>query len=496
MASAQPPIPLRTWMVLAAALSLGLAGTWMWQSAPRSSGIVRVLIIAPEPSGQADVDLGLETLLQDHFEVLAGATVTHAKAVPPPAELRKLPSDLALFRFQGRRDGHRLALTTQWTTPAKLLAGRPWSRETQPPMDPGQALEAWVDHWPLDRRHRIRTDLHPSDPGRFWDLLQAMSIRDDQAALAGLAATQALAEAEPRCATAWATLGDHLYRCLWVDPAQAGVGLNSRTHRAFQRAVELVPGHPRATFLWSLMLTDTGNQDRALRALEQATHLRPGIPDLYHGFAYAGRTAGLLEGAKGALARQQTLLGPMAQPSSWFAETTYLYLGDWDTFGRELLRARAVRLDANVVFYQGYYALLRGDRQAALAFMKTGEAMPGGPAPFQDLCRVYLAYLEGRREDGLAELRRIDDIRGKLRIPDGEWTFKEAEAYSLLGDADRAVDCATRAFVQGFSCARWYEASPFLDRMRTHPRWPTLRRNIQERQAVLEGSFPPSAFGP
>ena len=75
-------------------------------------------------------------------------------------------------------------------------------------------------------------------------------------------------------------------------------------------------------------------------------------------------------------------------------------------------------------------------------------------------------------------------------------TFKQAEAYSLLGDADRAVDCATRAFVQGFSCARWYETSPFLEKMRTHPRWPTLRRNVRERQAVLEGSFPPSSFEP
>jgi hypothetical protein len=83
-----------------------------------------------------------------------------------------------------------------------------------------------------------------------------------------------------------------------------------------------------------------------------------------------------------------------------------------------------------------------------------------------------------------------------LRIPDGEWTFKEAEAYALLGDADRGVDCATRAFVQGFSCAAWYERSPFLAKVRTHARWPMLRRNIRERQAVMEGSFPPTTFDP
>jgi hypothetical protein len=483
-------------MILGGILGLCLAGGWLWRSNAHPTGTVRVLIVAPEPTGQADLDFGLETLLTDHFEVLAGITVTHATAVPPPAELRKLPPDLALFRFQGRREGQRLALTTQWTTSSNLLAGRPWSLAIQPPMSPGRAMETWVDQWPMARRHHVRADLYPRASERFWELLQAMAIRDDRTAMAHLAATQAIAEAEPLCATAWATLGDHLYRSLWVDPSLAGIGLNSRTHKAFQRAVELVPGHPRATFLWSLMLTDTGNQNMALRTLEEATRLRPDIPDLYHGFAYAGRTAGLLTGAKKALDHQKALLGPMAQPSSWFAETTYLYLGDWDTFGQELNRARAARQDANVVFYQGYYALLKGERRAALAFMKLGQGMAEGPAPFQDLCRVYLALLEGRTADGLAELRRIDEIRGKLRIPDGEWTFKEAEAYSLLGDADRAVDCATRAFVQGFSCARWYETSPFLERMRSHPRWPMLRRNIRERQAVLEGSFPPSAFGP
>ena len=78
----------------------------------------------------------------------------------------------------------------------------------------------------------------------------------------------------------------------------------------------------------------------------------------------------------------------------------------------------------------------------------------------------------------------------------GEWTFKEAEAYALLGDPDRAMECATRAFVQGFSCATWYETSPFLASVRKHPRWPSLHRNVRERQAELEAEFPPTTFEP
>ena len=483
-------------MVLVVALGLALGGATLWRANSGGRTIVRVLIISPPSTGPADLSPGLETLLTDHLEVLAGATVTHAAAVPDPADLRQMPGDMLLFHFQGRREGERLALTTAWITSAKLLAGQLWTREELPPLDPKEALETWIQHWPLPPSPRFHAELLPQSPGHFWDLLRAMSIRDDRQATARLAASQQLVEDEPQCATAWITLGDHLYRGLWVDPERAGIGLNSRTHKAFQRAVDLVPGHPRATFLWSLMLTDTGNQDLALRALGSAARLRPNVPDLYHGFAYAGRTAGLLAGAKQALARQKALLGPFVRPSSWFAETTYLYLGDREAFDQELRRVRAVRTDSSVLFYQGYSALLKGDRTQALAFLKAGSDREEGPAPFRDLCRAYAAYLEGRTFEGLAELRRIDEVRGKLRIPDGEWTFKVAEAYALLGDTSRAVDCATRAFVQGFSCARWYETSPFLERMRSHPRWPMLRRNIRERQAVMEGSFPVSAFDP
>lgn len=477
-------------------LVLALGGLLFWPR-PHTRRKIQVLILSAEvKDGGRDVGPGLETLFSDHLEVLAGATVIHARALPANAELERLPPDMHLFRFQARREGDQLALTPAWSTPAQVLAGAPWSIDSLPPREPRATLAAWIRRWPLPGRMPAgRGDLLPQSPARFWSLVQAMSIRGDEEATAHLKASQDLADAEPLCATAWATLGDHLYRSLWVNPEHAGVGLNSRTHKAFQRAVDLSPGHPRATFLWSLMLTDTGNQSTALKALGEAVRLRPQVPDLYHGLAYAGRTSGLLAGARSALARREALLAPLSPPSAWFAETTYLYLGDWAAFERDLERTRAVRTDASLLFYQGYLALLKGDRTEARFHMKAGEESPG-PGPFRDLCRVYLAFLEGRSADGLAELHRIDDIRGKLRIPDGEWTFKEAEAYALLGDADQAVDCATRAFVQGFSCARWYEASPFLERMRAHPRWPMLRRNIRERQAVLDGSFPPSTFLP
>jgi tetratricopeptide (TPR) repeat protein len=455
-----------------------------------------LLVPASTQSADPALDRGLETLLSDHLEVLAGAAVIHAPVVPAGAELDRLPEGTRLMTFRGRREGDRLALATAWTTRERLKAGDPWVIDDPSPLPPAEALARWVDHWPLRRRFPGREALFPRDPAHGWDLLRLLSIRDDAEAVRNLTAARALAEAEPGCATAWTVLGDHLYRSLWVEPQAAGSGFSARMDQAFARALALVPDHPRATYLRALMLTDIGDQRRALQALIPAARRRPDVPDLYLGFAYAGRTAGLLEGARRALGRRQRILGALADPSPWSAETTYLYLGDTAAFEQDLERARAMRTDAGLLFYQGYLALLKGRRDLALRFMTEGSGFPGGPIPFQDLCRAYQALLEGRIRDGLAGLREVDQIRGRLRIPDGEWTFKEAEAYALLGDADRSVDAATRAFVQGFSCARWYEASPFLAPVRTHPRWPTLRRNVLERQAILEADFPASAFTP
>lgn len=486
----------RLWVSLALVLGVtgGLALAWRWFLPAQR--VLRVLIVRADVPGSDPLAPGLETLLTDHLEVLAGATVTHATTLPSPAELAQLPADQWVLSFEGRRSGSRLALTSRWTTSAQLRAGRPWLQAALPPQEPRSALNAWIQGWPLPARPRFRADLLPQSADRFWDLLAAMSIREDAEATAQLPATQRLVDDEPACATAWLTLGDHLYRSLWVLPGQAGIGLNSRTQRAFQRAVELVPGHPRATFLWSLMLTDTGNQDQALRLLGAAVHLRPHAADLYLGFAYAGRTAGLLAGARESLRQRKRLLGPLAQPSAWFAETTYLYQGDWPAFEAELSSPAPQTQNATMLFYRGYFALLRGDRSPALPLFRAGATWAQEPDPFQILCQAYVAHLEGRPGDGLALLRRADEVRGKLRVPDGEWTFKEAEAYALLGDSERAMDCATRAFVQGFSCDRWYENSPFLQPMRAHPRWPMLQRNIRERRAGLEGTFPVSAFTP
>ena len=90
--------------------------------------------------------------------------------------------------------------------------------------------------------------------------------------------------------------------------------------------------------------------------------------------------------------------------------------------------------------------------------------------------------------------QRITEKRSALRAPDGEFTFKLAEAAAFMGDRDRAVELGELAYIQGFGCTRWFEQSPLFAPARGTARWVALRQHLMERQATLESRFPPRRF--
>jgi hypothetical protein len=245
-----------------------------------------------------------------------------------------------------------------------------------------------------------------------------------------------------------------------------------------------------------MMETDVGNQREALKGLVDARRRHPWVPDLYSGLAYAGRTSGLLEGARAALRARAGLLEPFPDTTGWFAENTWLYTGQWARFEQSLQAAVKTRRDPVFLFYLGYLSLLKEDRAAARTYFDDGASIPDLSLPFRDLCAVYAAALDGHPEEGLARLQKMEEDRGSLRIPDGELTFKMAEAYAFLGRRDLAIDSAGRAFAQGFGCTEWYERSPLFAPAREHPRWAPLHEHLQERQALLEKVFDASDFKP
>ena len=477
--------------VLTVAVLAGLgAAAWKGWSAYRVRRVPRVILLAPSVRGLDPVyAVGVGRLLMDQMEVASAATVLAPEVSLSDPQLRSLPKDDLVVRLSGHRDGTSLTLRMEWIRAGDLSKGSAWETFETPPVRPAEAFRRIEQGGPLPTLLPGASRLVPEDSARFWELAAAVSVQEDVAAQADLDLSRRLTEAEPGSAAAWVNLGEHIYRNLW-NQAAGGDLPQAQALAAFDRALDLVPGYPRAALLKGLLLTDVGSQRAALRTLLAARALRPGIPDLYGGLAYAARTSGLLVGASRAVEARDALSRPFKLSIPWFAENTYLYSGRWDAF-RDSLDGRR---DPVSLFYRGYLDLLQGDRTGALGFFQEGADIKQTSVPFSDLCGIYALALTGHPDQALVNLKTFEQERGRLRIPDGELTFKVAEAYAFLGRPNEAIEAAGRAFAQGFGCLEWYEKSPLLALARQSPRWAALRQHLQERQRLLEQAFPPSDF--
>jgi len=463
------------------------AGAWKAWRAYEARRSPRIVVLDPVVAGvERDCAIGLGILLRDQMEVSSASTVIVPSRPLPP----DLPPGDLLLRFSGHREGDSLSLRVEWIAAGKRATGAAWSAFETPMATPAEAFRRLGRGLPVARLHDGAENLMPSDPARFWDLARQASIQEDVAANADLEASRKLAESAPDSAAAWVNLGEHIYRNLWTEPAGGDLP-QARAVNAFDRALALVPGYPRAALLKGMLLTDMGDQRSALRVLADGRGLRPRIPDLYGGLAYAGRTSGLMDGALRALAARDRLTRPYRISQEWFAENTYLYSGRWEDFRNSLPGNR----DPFFLFYAGYLDLVQGDKVGALPLFQEGAVERRTSLPFSDLCTVYALALQGRQDEALGNLRAFEEERGRLRVPDGELTFKVAEAYAFLDHPEEALTAAGRAFAQGFGCLAWYEASPLFAPARHSPRWEGLRQHIRERQTLLEEAYPPDSFG-
>jgi hypothetical protein len=451
----------------------------------RRSAIRRVVVV----EGPAWVDLlpeqrtGLRLLLEDLAET-SGATV-----LAPPADGSALPADALRISLEGSRAGDGLRIQ------ARFRSAEGVERDFVPTAaDPRaqfqQLLAAAGFHSALAEA------ILPRDPSRLLQLAEVYGATidgSDEAARAAGNQAQALAALEPECAPAALACAESAYRRL-LNPSAANLEAQIVCSQAFDTALNLLPGYPRAAGEAGRFYTDTGNQRRALDILFGAVDLWPRSSRLRTSMAYAARTTGLLEGARAAL-RAREALDAGAGMKGAFPEATLVYTGEWDRFNACLGSGPGERPDPLMDFYRGYLRLLQGRRDEALANFKSAEQPQASNVQFQSLAHAYRLALEGNRPEALLTLRLLTRSRQDLRVPDGEFTFKVAEAYGFVGAPEEAMDAAQTAFSQGFGCTPWYQGTPLLSALHELPRWRALVSHLQARQTLLEARFPARSFG-
>jgi tetratricopeptide (TPR) repeat protein len=492
------PRHLALWLGLAFGLILAVGSGLAWMLARGGARRpVRILLVTPPQGAASGLDAAecraIGALAQDHLECLGGLAVTSVTAIPEDLGPLKMRPHSRVLVLEPRRQGDALVLAFRTAEGDQVGSGNAlsWVRTEAPALPPSAAFEAF------DRRMGLTPkgpagDLTPRDPARFWDLIHATALRlqndhlDQAIALAG-----AIVHAEPGCATGWVLLGNLQYRRLLNNPA-AFRKEQADAEALLRKGLELAPGHPRATFLLSLMESDSGNQREALDLLIQARRTQPNNPTLLTGLAYAARGAGLLPLARRAMDLRDSLAFSEYLPQA--VDITCLYTGEIPRFEASLQdRPGHLRNTTGVIpFYRGYLALVQGDRVKAHDEFTTARQAPHGYPNIVRLSEVFDLILDGRKEEAWTKLREFDQDRIGMREPDGEFTIRLAEAYAVLGDRASAMEMASRAFARGFGCTAWYERSPLLQSLRSLPKWKALLQHLKERQSLMEEAFPAS----
>ncbi|HET6329513.1 MAG TPA: hypothetical protein VFF76_01875 [Holophagaceae bacterium] len=480
-------LPLTLLLATFAALSAGAFG---WRRAHRATHTHRALLLDPvvEEGITSFEAQSLGSLLMDALETRAGMAVTPLPRLPEPYQPE---GGLLLLRTRVARRGADLSLTLEW---AELGPGHDgaWHVTAPPPGAPDAAIETALDALPLEPTPADPA-LLPHDPGRFWELLKADGAVYSNVDLdSALALTQRLAAEEPRCAAIQASMA-HLDTLRILQDPQPLDGHVDLALAAADRALALLPGYPRALRFASRLLSDQGRQDEALNRLREGLRLHHRSLNLLLALDYATRTAGLLDIALGARERMAALWtgAPVAPPVGF----TYLYAGHPDAFEASLQTPPGLRPDGFTAFNLGYAALIRGRREDAARRFQDAEQDAATEGHFRALAKIFRFQIEGRTADARQALDVLDRSRMGLQVPDGEFTFTMAEAAAFLGEEGLAMDLAQRAFSQGFVCASWYRASPFMAALQPLPRWQSILQHVDDRRGRLAALHRPKDFG-
>jgi tetratricopeptide (TPR) repeat protein len=462
------------WILVAAALLGALVVPALHHRRTQASPTRLTLVL--EGPGLSPAELkGLQLHLVDHLEAFGGLTVISRPTDPqdgfPALSLTATRQGNGLsLRGRLRREGVATSLEAPGPHPADAVHG---------------ALSGL-----LGVRGPDPLDVHHDES--FWALMGMLAgpyltLEGDMAGT--VKAAEALLARDPSASAGLARA--HLKFRLLVASADADMEAHAACDRAFAEALVPLPTYPRLVNLYARFRTDVGDQKGALELTFRALKDLPKVASLHDSAAYAARTSGLLEGAVRAARRRDELGGTVGQ-DYFLVENTLLYQGHWEAF-QQGLEATPAREPVQA-FYLGYIRLLRGrpDAEEAFAAALRTEA---GLKVFRRLSEVYFDALQGRKDQALAKLRAIDEDRVRTLVPDGELTFKLAEAYGYLGREGEAFDLAQRAFGQGFACTEWYRRAPFLAALQGKPAWKGLLVTMRERQERMEARFPADRFG-
>jgi len=387
------------------------------------------------------------------YAIVEGSVQRSGDRVRITAQLIRAASDEHMWAQSYERD-LRDALALQAEVAGAI------AREVQAQLTPRQQQEVASPRTVSPRGYELY--LRGLDAYRRWDK------RSEQAALEFL--NQAIQE-DSTYAPAWATIG----LVYLVDPGRFGTHDEdvARARQALDRALALDPGLGLAHAVkGEIEYQQDWNWAAAERDLKRAIELSPSLFEAHHSYSHLlmnmGRVEESLEQSRSALA-----LDPLNTAATLHMGWHYLYAGQFDRAIPEY--EATLRLDPSYAAAYAQltwvYAQTRRFDEATAALNKYGELTGSSDTLAMG---AALAAMRGRTVEALKMLSVLIDRANREQ---GR-AYDVATIYALLGRKDDAFHWLDRAFKKREESLLELKVDPFLEGLRSDPRFAVLLRRI------------------
>jgi serine/threonine-protein kinase len=253
-----------------------------------------------------------------------------------------------------------------------------------------------------------------------------------------------------------------------------------KAQKAYEKALLLDPEQLEARILGAVLLTDTGQIEKAAQNLRSVLERNPNNALAHWNLSYTYRYAGMLK--ESIVEGEKALnIDPLVVNRTL---NTYIYEGLYQKF----LATLPPRQDEYFVFYRGLAQLYLNNRDEAqrllnLAYEKNSNLI------FTQVGRAMSYAIAGDNSAGLALLQECEAKAMGSGVIDGEAVYKIAQAYSLLGDKMASIQALRKSIENGFFCYPYMARDPLLQNLQSDPEFQKVLRLAQQRHEVFKARF-------